>query len=487
MAQEKLGMYYAPMHDRSQDWDYMRQLNPIGVRVLDPAINVLKRIYDMLPNTILYPRYWPISENQAEYQANPIGLARKHVQFWKDKIAEYEKAGIDRARVVTVSTNEPKIWSDIDRNQNYDGWRKDMLNVYRFNLEYNLEIAEGLGRVGIKAGLLSFSVGHPANLRDAEPSYWDWAESLVSPTLKYGHNWTIHEYWPKEGPQANWGWYSGRWSHIPFDVPIVIGECGIDRFVNEPGIPQQERGWKSAVSQKEYAIQLNSYAAHLALDKRVIVAFPFLTDFASRDWASFDTADAHNEIIKEKQVSYATFLPVIRVSDAVPGNPPEQQKPTLPQSKAIYRLKWPPLTPVTSWYGGPHNGLDVGIPTGTPLYAIYDGDVAWSDVDIAVGKNYGEYIRIWHPDLGVHSFFAHLSKRVVQQGQKVVKGDLLGYSGNTGTSTGPHVHIEVRAANDDGSYNKSVSKWHAGQIDPMSYLVSLSNLRGTDGKRIDHD
>ncbi len=58
---------------------------------------------------------------------------------------------------------------------------------------------------------------------------------------------------------------------------------------------------------------------------------------------------------------------------------------------------------------------------------------------------YGNYIVVLHPN-GTQTLYAHLQKSIVLQGGRVEKGQVIGYSGNTGKSTGPHLHFEVRGA-----------------------------------------
>ncbi|MEK7212534.1 MAG: peptidoglycan DD-metalloendopeptidase family protein, partial [Patescibacteria group bacterium] len=101
---------------------------------------------------------------------------------------------------------------------------------------------------------------------------------------------------------------------------------------------------------------------------------------------------------------------------------------------------------VSYLYGGkPHNGLDIGLPIGTPIFAADDGVV------LAVDNNdksswrkyqYGKYVLIQHPN-GLATIYAHLSRQVVSRGDSVSRGQLIGYSGNTGYSTGPHVHLTL--------------------------------------------
>ena len=92
------------------------------------------------------------------------------------------------------------------------------------------------------------------------------------------------------------------------------------------------------------------------------------------------------------------------------------------------------------------NGVDIGsLPVGTPVYAAADGEVILSKY--AAGNpwfgGYGNYIIVQHPN-GAQTLYAHLSGNKVSRGDKVVQGQTIGYSGNTGHSTGPHLHFEIR-------------------------------------------
>jgi len=91
-------------------------------------------------------------------------------------------------------------------------------------------------------------------------------------------------------------------------------------------------------------------------------------------------------------------------------------------------------------YSAMHKGVDFAAPTGTPIYAAGDGIV---DV---VGRRgaYGNYVRIRHAE-GISTAYAHLSRyaRGLQPGTRVRQGEVIGYVGSTGRSTGPHLHYEV--------------------------------------------
>lgn len=91
-----------------------------------------------------------------------------------------------------------------------------------------------------------------------------------------------------------------------------------------------------------------------------------------------------------------------------------------------------------SRWGGFHSGLDIAVPTGTPAHAVKSGVVIFSGWD----AGFGYCVKIDHGD-GVVTRYAHASAILVTKGQKVQQGDTVIRVGNTGNSTGPHLHFEV--------------------------------------------
>jgi len=86
-----------------------------------------------------------------------------------------------------------------------------------------------------------------------------------------------------------------------------------------------------------------------------------------------------------------------------------------------------------------HRGMDFTAPKGTPIYASGDGKITRVDNN---SSGYGKHIRIDH-GYGYLTLYGHLSKYNVKKGQKVKRGDLIGFVGNTGRSEAPHLHYEV--------------------------------------------
>jgi murein DD-endopeptidase MepM/ murein hydrolase activator NlpD len=87
-----------------------------------------------------------------------------------------------------------------------------------------------------------------------------------------------------------------------------------------------------------------------------------------------------------------------------------------------------------------HTGMDFTAPVGTPIHATGNGTVSVLEFD---SRGLGNHIVISH-GYGYESVYGHMSKMVAKRGQKVKRGDLIGYVGTSGSSTGPHLHYEVR-------------------------------------------
>jgi len=127
---------------------------------------------------------------------------------------------------------------------------------------------------------------------------------------------------------------------------------------------------------------------------------------------------------------------------AAPAPAPPPPPPPPPPPAAAGGLLWPTSGVLTSTYGwrwgAMHRGIDIGAPSGTPIYASAAGTVIFS----GWMGGYGNLILIDHLD-GRVTAYAHQSRLAVSGGS-VGRGQLIGYVGSTGDSTGPHLHFEVR-------------------------------------------
>lgn len=128
-----------------------------------------------------------------------------------------------------------------------------------------------------------------------------------------------------------------------------------------------------------------------------------------------------------------------------------------------------------------HYGTDLGLKIGDSVYACFDGVVRIKKFNRG---GYGYYIMIRH-DNGLETLYGHLSKQLVKVGERVKAGQLIGLGGNTGRSTGPHLHFEVRyhgiAMNPEDVYDFSKHSLRRPvlTINPKSfhYLVEMKKAR----------
>ncbi|MFZ5970235.1 MAG: M23 family metallopeptidase [Bacteroidota bacterium] len=111
-----------------------------------------------------------------------------------------------------------------------------------------------------------------------------------------------------------------------------------------------------------------------------------------------------------------------------------------------------------------HTGIDFAAPIGTPIYATADGVI--DEVQVSF-SGYGKMLEIDH-GFGYRTRYAHMHGFAVRKGQKVKRGELIGYVGNTGLSTAPHLHYEVLIS--------------GGQVNPIHYF--FNDLNATEYEKI---
>ncbi len=136
---------------------------------------------------------------------------------------------------------------------------------------------------------------------------------------------------------------------------------------------------------------------------------------------------------------------------------------------------------ITSNYGyrhrRMHRGVDLGYPEGTPVAAAWDGIVRISKGTANTG-GYGNLVVIRH-DNGLETYYGHLSRRLVNPGQVVKAGDIIGLGGNTGRSYGSHLHFEVRYLGNDINPNRLIDfenfKLKFDTMYVSGYTVSVPN------------
>lgn len=121
--------------------------------------------------------------------------------------------------------------------------------------------------------------------------------------------------------------------------------------------------------------------------------------------------------------------------------------------------------PITGEKNSFHNGVDLANDYGTPIYAAKSGTVT----QVSGKGGYGNHVRITHENEFI-TLYAHMQSYVVQVGDQVSGGQLIGYMGSTGNSTGPHLHFSVF----DGS----------DYVDPMLYISDEALSQGGDERQV---
>jgi murein DD-endopeptidase MepM/ murein hydrolase activator NlpD len=177
---------------------------------------------------------------------------------------------------------------------------------------------------------------------------------------------------------------------------------------------------------------------------------PFLTSRVAgltKEVKQLDTlqvrlAEMERRFLQVQQMMGATGTAAIRepVVAAPPPPKPDTATPTLP---SLWPLEVEGYvtrgSADSSDYSGPHPGLDVAVPVGTPIRAAGGGTI----VEVGDDAKYGKFVRVEHRD-GYETLYAHASQIFVKQGDRIPSGRTIALSGNTGQSTAPHLHFEVR-------------------------------------------
>ena len=118
-----------------------------------------------------------------------------------------------------------------------------------------------------------------------------------------------------------------------------------------------------------------------------------------------------------------------------------------------------------------HKGIDIPGPVGTPIYATADGMIGRAQWV----SGYGKFVEINHGN-AVQTRYGHLSAMNVAAGQRIKKGDILGYMGSTGRSTGSHLHYEVRVAGEAINPSAFLSPLKAGETNANMLLASKQGV-----------
>ncbi|MCD6101927.1 MAG: M23 family metallopeptidase [Candidatus Cloacimonetes bacterium] len=147
-----------------------------------------------------------------------------------------------------------------------------------------------------------------------------------------------------------------------------------------------------------------------------------------------DKMDLFNRQIDFEISSYNEITKFLTVKNTIFNHTPSV-RPAKGRISDVYGWRIHPVTKIHHF----HHGVDIANTLGTFIYATADGKVRETGYD----KDYGRYILIDH-GYGYTTYYAHLSKQLVERGDSVTKYMIIGQMGNSGCSTGTHLHYEVR-------------------------------------------
>ena len=153
------------------------------------------------------------------------------------------------------------------------------------------------------------------------------------------------------------------------------------------------------------------------------------------------TANKIDQITKQLYIQSKSFDDIIELAKnkkdmlaAIPAIQPVSNK-DLSRMASGYGYRIHPIYKTRMF----HNGMDFSAKSGTPIYATGNGKIAKTRKS---RRGYGNHVIIDH-GYGYKTIYAHMKKYIVKRGQKVKRGEIIGYVGNTGTSVAPHLHYEV--------------------------------------------
>lgn len=203
---------------------------------------------------------------------------------------------------------------------------------------------------------------------------------------------------------------------------------------------------------KKYYNKLNDSIEILLQENEVIASGEEVYNLNSENIVSEDNVINNN--LEESSISYEKYVndTIIDFStkqeyeSAVEGI--NQMSEDAEYIKENYKMSIPVIGTITSEFGvrnseNPkvshyHSGLDIAANTGTQILAALDGKV----IEAANDTYYGKYLKIQKDDITI--IYAHCSKLLVNEGDNIKRGSLIALVGNTGNSTGPHVHLEIK-------------------------------------------
>jgi hypothetical protein len=273
--------HWIPTHHSNTDTDVFRAWNPPFIKVV--SVDARPPYLNELPaGAKIILRNHPMSEGFGNRAF--IDIPDAQAQAMRDvavcrEMAGYarETYGIRDAQLLFEGRNEPMVWST---------------EPPPLTAAYYAAFLIGLHVIGLRGVALNLGVGWPGNDGKDRPPMWAPFKPVID-AMERGDYIGLHEYWAGNGPEENWKWWAGRFTQCPYDVPMLITECGVDFGVVGLGgngwLSQYMPGEAPAQKAAKYVSDLARYEELARPDGRAVSVFIFTHDGQEQDWWTFDT------------------------------------------------------------------------------------------------------------------------------------------------------------------------------------------------------
>jgi murein DD-endopeptidase MepM/ murein hydrolase activator NlpD len=425
---------------RYQGWQnaFLRDIGAQWAKIVNPDLDT--DLFPDVPN--VDARFW--DDNVAPgYIAR--GREGGHA-YVRDNLPRWRR--VRGRRIVFELPNEPEC------NTN-----EGLANLCQFTLG----AIEEANAQGVTLVILNLAEANPHDndTHNEAVVAWKWNElkPCIDAAIRGGHYLGRHCYWRPdvEGPTGRWHALGRLEADLAMLKDLGVDVDNLKALVNEWGIDggianrTPIQGWKVLTDAGTYRAQIIEGETYARKIKQIHGMMLFTSGYEG-EWESYE----HDVGFCGSLIGPLNSL----IPDAIPEIPPEGLP--MPTTELLAPLRRADVVRVTQRFTPPsHYGIDFSCYEGMPIFASCDG-IAYRGQQ---ASGFGLYVRI-EDGAGLYVYAAHLRAWAVADGAEVQTGDVIGYSGNTGNSTGPHLHYEVRRAAPGAPRPTSAQ----GAIDPEPML-----------------
>ena len=321
--------------------------------------------------------------------------------------------------------------------------------------EFTIKAAELSHGIGMKVVGGNLAEGGPGGITPTEEANLFCA---LAPGLAECDYWSQHAYWVPDGYphkeagynryhalryQTNRAYALARGIKLP---KVILSEGGWDFGI----VGKPKCGWRTYSDWNRYFADLKRFADDLAQDPDVVTCTLFVSG-SNEDWTSFEIDEAQAREVLAYKPCVAQEPPPPVAAKLTIARP-------LPSNRGSVSQVFGADVDEYQKYGfAGHEGLDYRVPVGTKVFACAPGKVIHAGAPSLANANYGTYVVVNHGKF--ESWYCHLSSVSVQVGQIVEQGQTVGLSGNSGKSTGPHLHFAIRVPEASNGSKKFVDPW----------------------------